>query len=181
MKRSKERLLNRRRRMLTLLGLNNSISSVVDQLSRDFGVSKVAIYADYERRKDWIPVVEAMDDYATFMQARLDFLDREAITMITAIENSADAKNKLVKIGAINTALRVTHEQITLAQERGYIEKRPIAILECPESLPYERDSDIKKILLEEMERQKQQRRLEDERRAADAAKCGKAESETGH
>ncbi|MDD4979577.1 MAG: hypothetical protein PHI29_13205 [Gallionella sp.] len=167
--------------MVTLLSLNNSLSAIAEQLSADFKCSKKAIYADYERRKEWIPEVEAMDFYATKMQARLDFLDREAVSMITSIANSDPVKNRFLKLGAINAAAKITHEQIALAQEQGYIEKRPIAIVECPTGLPFERDSDIKKILLAEMERQKEQRRLEDERRATDALESREAEPKTGN
>jgi hypothetical protein len=166
--------------MLILLCLNNSLTTIADQLSKDFSCSRKAIFTDYERRKTWIPDVEAKEEYATLLQVRLDFLNREALSILTSIQENADVKNKLLKIGAINTALRVTDEQFKLAVERGWIERQSIEAIQDKPSMPFAGDPEIRRVLLERAEEQRKQKQLRDQKRAEDAAESNKAESDAG-
>jgi hypothetical protein len=117
-------LIRRRRRMLTLLGLGNSLQAVVSALAKEFNRKEVTIYADYERISTWAPVVEQDEVLTALIKARLDYLNREALEMMQNIENKGSTvKEKLIKLGAINSVLKITVEQIKLGQELGLIER----------------------------------------------------------
>jgi hypothetical protein len=61
------------------------------------------------------------------LRARLGLLSREALAL--AMENKGqNVKDKFVKIGAINSALKVTDREIQYAQELGLIERKPLEV-----------------------------------------------------
>lgn len=139
-------LIRRRRRMLTLLGLGNSLQAVVSALAKEFNRKEVTIYADYERISTWAPVVEQDEVLTALIKARLDYLNREALEMMQNIENKGSTvKEKLIKLGAINSVLKITVEQIKLGQELGLIERKPDVIQSAVSiSMPFEAAPEIK-------------------------------------
>lgn len=74
-------------------------------------------------------------------------------------------KDKFVKIGALNTALKITVEQFHIGQELGFIEKQPLEIQNLSYPYPFTCDPEMKRLLIEGTERQKQ------EKAKADAAR----------
>jgi hypothetical protein len=77
--------------------------------------------------KTWANAIEQNKQLTTILRARLELLNKEA--MIVMLEaTGAAVKDKWVKIGAINTALKITVEQIKLSQELGLIERKPVEI-----------------------------------------------------
>jgi len=169
-------LIRRRRRMLTLLGLGNSLQAVVSALAEEFNCKEATLYADYERISTWAPVVEQDQALTAMIKARLDYLNREALEIMQSIQNNGSTvKEKLIKIGAINAALKITAEQIKLGQELGLIEKKTMEIISNfhPIEMPFTCDPDIKRLLLERAEEQ----RAEKARREAatdEKAKCNR-------
>ena len=139
-------LVRRRRRMLTLLGLGNSLQSVVLALAKEFNCKEATLYADYERIPTWAPIIEQDEILTAMVKARMDYLNREAMDMMHDIENRASTVNeKLIKLGAINSVLKMTVEQIKLGQALGLIERKP-EIIQPPLrlSLPFMMNPDIK-------------------------------------
>jgi hypothetical protein len=140
-------LFKRRQRMLRLLAVGNSLSAIVQTLSAEFHVSEWVIYKDHKRMKTWVHAFEQDEALASILRARLDFLNREAMGLLTESDDKKplSAKDKFVKIGALNTALKITVEQIKVGQELGLIEKKPEVIQSAVSlSMPFEASPEIK-------------------------------------
>jgi hypothetical protein len=139
-------LIRRRRRMLTLLGLGNSLQAVVTALAKEFNCKEVTLYADYERISTWAPAVEQDEALTAMVKARLDYLNREAVDIMQNIDSKASTvKEKFIKLGAINSVLKITVEQIKLGQELGLIERKPEVFQSAVSiSMPFEAAPEIK-------------------------------------
>ncbi len=166
----KTKLYKRRRRMLVLLGLGNSKQAVVETLAKEEGCSEAAIYADYERMSTWVHAIEEDENLSSLLRARLEYVNREAVELLQSIKtDSSGIKEKFVKIGALNTVLKVTQEQIKLGQELGLIERKPVEVVTNALGMPWAADPKVMALVTAEHEKQLEQRRLEDERKAAEA------------
>jgi hypothetical protein len=100
-------LFRRRLRMARLLAMHTSLHVVVETLSKEFGVSPAAIYKDHVSMHVWSHAIEQDKQLTGILRARLGLLSREALAL--AMENKGqNVKDKFVKIGAINSALKVT-------------------------------------------------------------------------
>jgi hypothetical protein len=132
--------------MLTLLGLGNGLQAVVTALAREFNCKEVTLYADYERISTWAPVVEQDEALTAMIKARLNYLNREAIEIMQNIENKGSTdKQKFIKLGAINSVLKITVEQIKLGQELGLIERKPEVFQSAVSiSMPFMASPEIK-------------------------------------
>jgi predicted DNA-binding protein YlxM (UPF0122 family) len=148
----KPELRKRRSRMVNLIAMGNGLDAIVDALSDEFKVSKVAIYADYERMEMWVHDLQADEQLCAKLKQRLEFLNRTAIDMLLDLNSSKDGKKRqltvneqFVKIGTINAILKVTVEQIKLGQELGLIERKPEVIQSAVSlSLPFESSPEIR-------------------------------------
>lgn len=166
-------LFKRRQRMLRLLAVGFSLSAIVQTLSVEFHVSEWVIYKDHKRMKTWVHAFEQDEALASILRARLDFLNREAMGLITEYSDvkPLNAKDKFVKIGALNTSLKITVEQIKLAQELGLVERKPEVIQSAVSlAMPFEASPEIKSAYA---------KFAEDQRAEKDATT--KAESDAGH
>ncbi len=164
-------LFRRGRHMLTLLGLGNSLQSVVVALAQEFNCKEFTLYADYERIATWAPVVEQDKALTAMIKARLDYLNREAFEIMQSIENKGSTvKEKFIKLGAINAVLKITVEQIKLGQELGLLERKPEVFQSAVSlSMPFMASPEIKASYdkLAEMQR-------------AEKEAAGKMESDSG-
>lgn len=121
----------------------------------------------------WAHAIEQDKQLTTILRARLDFLNREAMGLLTegGDSKSLGVKDKFVKIGALNTALKITVEQIRLAQELGLVERKPEVIQSAVSlSMPFEASPEIRSAYTKFAEAQRAEK---------DAA--GKAEPDAGH
>lgn len=116
--------------MVRLIAVGNSLSAVVQTLASEFKCSERAIYKDYEQMATWAHAIEQDKQLTTILRARLDYLNREAMGLLSdgGDGRQLSVKEKFVKIGALNTALKITIEQIKLGQELGLIERKPEVI-----------------------------------------------------
>ena len=139
-------LFKRRQRMVRLIAVGNSLSAVVHTLASEFECSERAIYKDYEKMPTWAHAIEQDKQLTTILRARLDFLNREAMSLLTEGDNKPlSVKDKFVKIGALNTSLKITVEQIKLAQELGLVERKPEVIQSAVSfAMPFEASPEIK-------------------------------------
>jgi hypothetical protein len=166
-------LFKRRQRMLRLLAVGNSLSAIVQTLSAEFHVSEWVIYKDHKRMKTWVHTFEQDEVLASILRARLDFLNREAMGLLTEGDDKKplSVKDKFVKIGALNTALKITVEQIKVGQELGLIDRKPEVIQSAVSlAMPFEASPEIKAAYAKFAEAQRAEK---------DAAT--KAETNTGH
>ena len=127
-----ETLFRRRLRMARMLAMNISLHVVVETLSKEFGVSPRAIYKDHECMHVWSHAIEQDKQLTGIFRARLRLLSNEALVLAMEGKESNQkpltVKDKFVKIGAINSALKVTDREISLAQELGLIERKPLEV-----------------------------------------------------
>jgi hypothetical protein len=133
--------------MVRLIAVGNSLSAVVQTLASEFKCSERAIYKDYEQMNTWAHAIEQDKQLTTILRARLDYLNREAMGMLTESGDgkALSTKDKFVKIGALNTALKITVEQIKVGQELGLIEKKPEVIQSAVSlAMPFEASPEIK-------------------------------------
>ena len=123
----KDVLFRRRLRMSRMLAMNNSLHVVVETLSKEFDVTPQAIYHDHANMHVWSHEIEQDKQLTAILRARLGLLSREALSL--AMDTSGkNVKDKFVKIGAINSALKVTDREISLAQELGLVERKPLEV-----------------------------------------------------
>ena len=157
-----ETLFRRRLRMSRMLGMHTSLHVVVQTLSKEFDVTPQAIYYDHANMHVWSHVIEQDKQLTGILRARLGLLSREALALALETKKEPNVKDKFVKIGAINSALKVTDREISLAQELGLIERKPMAIESnvTIAGTPFDVDPEMRKAILEASERQ----RLEKER-----------------
>ena len=168
----REALFRRRQRMVRLIAMGNGLSAVVSALSSEFKCSTKAIYKDYEKMATWAHAIEQDKQLTTILRARLDFLNREAMGLLTeGTDNKPlSVKDKFVKIGALNTSLKITVEQIKLAQELGLVERKPEVIQSAVSlAMPFEASPEIKDAYAKFAEAQR-----------AEKDATGKAESNAG-
>ncbi len=169
----KANLFKRRQRMVRLIAVGNNLSAVVQSLASEFKCSERAIYKDYEQMDTWAHAIEQDKQLTTILRARLDYLNREAMGLLTedGDKKPLSVKDKFVKIGALNTSLKITVEQIRLAQELGLVERKP-EVIQSAVSLvmPFEASPEIKAAYTKFAEEQRAEK---------DAAT--KAESDAGH
>jgi hypothetical protein len=158
--------------MVRLIAVGNSLSAVVQTLASEFKCSERAVYKDYEKMDTWAHAIEQDKQLTTILRARLDFLNREAMGLLTegGDNKPLSAKDKFVKIGALNTSLKITVEQIKLAQELGLVERKPEVIQSAVSlAMPFETSPEIKAAY---------EKLAETQRAEKDAA--GKAKPDTG-
>lgn len=160
----KEAVFRRRLRMLRLLAMGTNLNVVVEAISKEFGVSPKSIYHDNAYMQTWAKSVDQNKQLATILNARLELLNKEAMTLMLD-STGKTAKDKFVRIGAINAALKITSEQIRLGQELGYIERAPLEIQNMTYPIPWSCDPEMKRAILESAELQRE------EKAKADAAR----------
>ncbi len=124
----KEVLFRRRLRMSRMLAMNNSLHVVVETLSKEFNVTPQAIYHDHANMHVWSHEIEQDKQLTAILRARLGLLSREALSLAMETTKNPNVRDKFVKIGAINSALKVTDREISLAQELGLVERKPLEV-----------------------------------------------------
>ena len=111
-----------------MLAMNNSLHVVVETLSKEFDVTPQAIYHDHANMHVWSHEIEQDKQLTAILRARLGLLSREALALAMETKKDQNVKDKFVKIGAINSALKVTDREISLAQELGLVERKPLEV-----------------------------------------------------
>ena len=153
-----------------MLAMNTSLHVIAETLSKEFNVAPAAIYHDYAKMHVWDHVVEQDKQLTSIFRARLGLLSREALALAMENKGQLNARDKFVKIGAINTALKVTDREISLSQELGLVGRKP---LELDEKLvvvtPFEADPMLREALLASAAKQKIEKVQRDAAKTSDA------------
>ena len=151
----KQTLFQRREALLRLLGLGNKLHTVVRLLSQEFGCSQVAIYKDYNRMPQWADSFNHSDFLVHIFFARYNILTKEGFRII--LDSSEKPALKLL---AINTMLKTIQGEIGLAKQVGLLNKKTEVQVYPPMQMPFECDPQIKRLLLENCEEQRQQKEI---------------------
>lgn len=117
-------LLVRRTKMLNFISKGVPLQTVVDDFSRDYKVSRIAIYKDYERMCQWAPQI---------LQLKDDTLIYELINNVKQVIPNAwfeytNADNSNAKVGALRLIMDSTLKLVNMLQSLGKIEKAPTRI-----------------------------------------------------
>ena len=110
--------------MITLVALGNSLSSVAASLSQEFGCSEEAIYHDYETLHIWGRKYLLDAKALPLILAKLDFLTRKLADIIM----EEGRKGSALKIGAINSLLKVISQQVELTKAQGVFSDKPASL-----------------------------------------------------
>ena len=157
---------------MRLLAAGNSLNVVVSTVSKEFGCSESAIYRDYANISQWAGEFNQDKQAVSVLRVRLETLFRDSVEA----RNEAGEKNLCAKIGAINSALKITKEQIKLAAILGLLESKPVEVAQSfPTSMPFEALPEIKEAFRRAAEAQK----AENAQKAEKAKKDAKDQEET--
>jgi hypothetical protein len=108
----------------------------------------------------WAPTIEQHKELAFVIHARFTFLHRKVTDLMLQIgadNQPVSLKEKFLLLGAINSALKVTAEEIKFALDTGILERKPLEINQTLSSsgAPWEGDPQIRAGLIAEIEKQK--------------------------
>ena len=148
-----KQLLERRTKMLQQHLMGIPLKLIVENLEREFGATAKNLYHDWERRRQWIPQVVQLDD-PTLLHS---FLEGARSVLPKAWLLLQDTENDFVKLGALKLIKDTNLEVLEILQSVGAVEKKPQQVNLLSLNLGFEADPDLKRILLEEAERQKQE------------------------
>jgi hypothetical protein len=111
--------------MLRLLAMGYAKDVVFERVAQEFGCKVWVVAKDYQRMPTWIHSIEQNEQLCHILRERLDLFNREAFgLMLDWDKKDLSVTEKFVKIAALNCALKITVEQIKLAQLLGLIECR---------------------------------------------------------
>jgi len=147
-------LLERRTKMLRLSLTGVPLRLVIDSLSKEYDVKEKLLYNDWERRNIWIPQVVQLND-PTLLHKLLEGAKAVLPKAWLLLE---DSENEFVKLGALKLIKDTNLEVLEILQSIGAIEKKPSELNVLSVGLGFEADPELKKILLEEAERQRKER-----------------------
>jgi hypothetical protein len=155
--------------MLRLLAMGNSLNAVIQTLGKEFNCKEWVIYKDHKRMRTWVHSIEQDEALCGILREKLDLLSREAMNLMLDWDNKRNLSvaEKFVKIGALNSALKVTVEQIKFAQELGLVERRPVEINQnLSVNTPFEADPVLRQALLNSIEKQRAEKETLDKQKA---------------
>lgn len=142
--------MQRRLKMAKLLAFGNTLPTVTDAISKEFGCTPQTVYRDYQKMPKWNKKLYQQKPSIILMH-RLNLLNR------FAMDNLFDAKKSSDKSKAVSVLLKIVREQIRLEKETDLFQEDPFDIYK-PLSMPYECDPVIKELLEAEAEKQRKEK-----------------------
>jgi len=141
----KQLLFERRLLLARLLGAGCKLGVVVELLSRRFGVSRAAVYKDYERMHRWIVNFEFNNHEVCLYRERLEVLWRETVRVFLD-----EKENRSVKLKALKLGLKIVKVQIKLGYALGIIKRKapPKRMDNLSKHLPLQYNPIIKQAIL---------------------------------
>ena len=147
-------LLERRTEMFRLQLIGAPLRDVVKTVSEKFQVDADSLYRDWSRREQWIPQIVQLTD-PTLLHS---FLEGARSVLPKAWLLAQDSKNPFVRLGALKLIKDTNLQVLDVLQSVGVIEKKPGQLNLLSLNLGFEADPDLKKVLMEEAERQRKER-----------------------
>lgn len=161
-----KQLLERRTKMLQQHLMGIPLKLIVENLGKESGATAKNLYHDWERRRHWIPQVVQLDD-PTLLHS---FLEGARSVLPKAWLLLQDTDNDFVKLGALKLIKDTNLEVLEILQSVGAVEKKPQQVNLLSLNLGFEADPDLKRILMEEAERQKRERETDEARQPRQTA-----------
>jgi hypothetical protein len=161
-----KQLLERRTKMLQQHLMGIPLKLIVENLEKESGATAKNLYHDWERRRQWIPQVVQLDD-PTLLHS---FLEGARSVLPKAWLLLQDTDNDFVKLGALKLIKDTNLEVLEILQSVGAVEKKPQQVNLLSLNLGFEADPDLKRILMEEAERQKRERETDEARQPGQTA-----------
>ena len=131
---------------------------IVENLEKEFRATAKNLYHDWERRRQWIPQVVQLDD-PTLLHG---FLEGARSVLPKAWLLLQDTENDFVKLGALKLIKDTNIQVLEILQSIGAVEKKPDQLNLLSLNLGFEADPELKRILMEEAERQKREREADE-------------------
>jgi hypothetical protein len=153
-----KQLLERRTKMLQQHLMGIPLKLIVENLEKESVATAKNLYHDWERRRQWIPQVVQLDD-PTLLHG---FLEGARSVLPKAWLLLQDTENDFVKLGALKLIKDTNLEVLEILQSVGAVEKKPQQVNLLSLNLGFEADPDLKRILMEEAERQKREREADE-------------------
>jgi hypothetical protein len=134
---------------------------IIEVLKDEYGVSEKRLYADWERRGKWISQIVQLQDPTLLHQ----FLEGARQVLPRAWQIALNADDDFAKLRALALIKDTNLSMPKILQSTGLTELKPIRVNQ--RVLPirghwwhigFEADPDLKKILIEEAERQQRER-----------------------
>jgi hypothetical protein len=161
-----KQLLERRTKMLQQHLMGIPLKLIVENLEKESVATAKNLYHDWERRRQWIPQVVQLDD-PTLLHG---FLEGARSVLPKAWLLLQDTENDFVKLGALKLIKDTNLEVLEILQSVGAVEKKPQQVNLLSLNLGFEADPDLKRILMEEAERQKREREADEAREPRETA-----------
>ena len=113
-------LLKRRTEMLDMICKGFHPSAVITQMAENYSVSERCLWSDWERRKQWIPMLLSLEKYADFADAME--------TKLNAVQKAAwstymRASNDNAKVGALKVVLESVEVHSNAVLSRDILER----------------------------------------------------------
>jgi hypothetical protein len=177
-----DRLFERRKYMLSLSAGRNKPQAICRAVASRFDIPYETARRDYYNMKNWVHEVQQDSLAVTVISEGMDFAVRQAYDIYLSIQPVREGagftpKQQFLRLQALHAYIKATVEDYKFRQSIGQITRKPEEIIshEVPMSLPFECDPEIKRILLERAEEQRQQKALREQQRAKDAAEGSEA------
>ena len=114
------RILKRRVELLDAVSTGLHPSVVVAQLAEKYGLSEKALWSDWERRGNWVPLLLGLEKYAGFADElghKLNAVQRAAWSVYLK------ASNDNARVGALKTILESLEIHRDLVQTQDFIDR----------------------------------------------------------
>jgi len=112
--------LKRRAEMLDAVSTGLHPSAVITQLAEKYDVTERALWSDWVRRKNWVPILLNLEKYAEFTQMiehKLGAVQKAAWSVYL------HASNDNARVGALRTVLESLEIHRDLVQTQDFIDR----------------------------------------------------------
>jgi hypothetical protein len=155
-----KQLLERRTEKLRQSLTGAPLKPIIEVLKDKYGVSDKRLYADWERREKWVPQIVQLQDPTLLHQ----FLEGARQVLPRAWQIALNADDDFAKPRALTLIKETNLSMLKILQSIGVIEQmtvqvdqRVLAIRGQLWHAGFEADPDLKRILIEEAERQQRE------------------------
>lgn len=155
-------LLERRTDMLHKHLMGAPLKAIVESLSEKYSTKPMQLYCDWERRHKWMPQIVQLDDPTLLHEHLQGVLDVIPKLWVIA-EGKTDDNAKYLyrardRLEAFKEIKDIRFRILEILQSIGAIEKKAEQLNLLSLNFGFEADPELKKVLIEEAERQRKER-----------------------
>jgi hypothetical protein len=138
------------------------LKAIVESISEKYGTKEKQLYCDWERRRKWIPQIVQLDNPALLHEHLQGVLDEIPKLWVIAEGKTEDGNKYLYRardrLEAFREIKDIRFRVLEILQSVGAVEKKPEQVNMLSLNVGFEADPDLKRILVEEAERQRKER-----------------------